>query len=152
MPDAIQELADFIPSDDSLKNSFKTVAVSRRATARYLLRALEHDLRTTEELEVAPPDKVHVEHIYPQTPQAGNRLENHSQVIDRLGNLTLLSKRLNITIKNSPFPDKKPYYGESELLLTKSLVQHDDWTQEIIDARQEQLSERAAEIWNIPVA
>ncbi|MES9950566.1 MAG: DUF262 domain-containing protein [Candidatus Thiodiazotropha sp.] len=148
--EAIQEMANFLPSDEAFTNSFRTSAISRRATARYILRALEHDLRTTEELQVAPPDKVHVEHIYPQTPQAGERLTNHSQIIDRLGNLTLLSKRLNVTIRNSPFPDKKPYYNKSELLLTNSLVQHEEWNSEKIDARQLRLSERAPEIWKLP--
>lgn len=59
--EAIQELLEFIPTDESFVSSFQTAAVPRRATARYILRELEHDRRSTEELEVAPPDKVHVE-------------------------------------------------------------------------------------------
>lgn len=70
-------------------------------------------------------------------------------MIDRLGNLTLLSKRLNITIRNSPFPQKKPYYEQSELLLTNSLVQQDVWNQEKIDERQAELAQRAPIIWNV---
>lgn len=63
--------------------------------------------RTTEELSVNPPHKVHVEHIYAQKPDEKHRTENHAQIVNRLGKLTLLDRVLNMTIKNASFAKKK---------------------------------------------
>lgn len=148
--EAIQgELVLFAPDDDQFQRAFASVTIPRRATARYILRKLELDQRATEELEIAPPDKVHVEHVYPQTPQPDHRLDRHAQLINRLGNLTLLSNRLNTAIQNSPFALKKPRYTESELLLTRAIAEYEEWTEVQIDTRQGALSDRVAQIWPI---
>ena len=48
------------------------------------------------------------------------------------------------------FPEKKPYYEESEILITQDLLAYDEWDEASIDARQAQLSERATQIWVLP--
>lgn len=103
---AVTSIAALAPDADSFINRFQRSSVSRIATARYLLIEIEHAKRRTQEVAVEGTDRVHVEHIYPQTPDAP-RWPNHAQVINRLGNLTLLGKRLNTSIKNSDFRTKK---------------------------------------------
>lgn len=147
---AIETLKGFAPSDQTFKQAFCEASIVRTATVRYILNKLELDMRTTEELDVAPPSRVHVEHIYPQTPQPGQRVLNHSELINRIGNLTLLSRRLNTSIRNSVFSDKKPFYAQSELLLTRGLLSHDEWNEGIINQRQIMLSTRVAMIWAFP--
>lgn len=145
----LNDISEFSPDDNTFRSAFETATVSRRATASYLLRRIELAKRTTEELDVAPPQRVHVEHIYPQSPQTGNRLAQHGAIINRLGNLTLLSARLNTTIKNSPFPGKKPLYKQSELLITKDIAkEYNEWSANTIDQRQIELAEIAEGIWN----
>ena len=146
----INTLRDFSPNDQNFTNAFKMAIIPRIATARYVLRELEQDKRRTEELTVAPPNKVHVEHIYPQTPLEGHRLPNHSRIINRLGNLTLLSRRLNTTIRNSHFANKKQAYVESEIILTNNLENFDSWDENSIFDRQNFLSARATHIWAFP--
>jgi uncharacterized protein with ParB-like and HNH nuclease domain len=147
---ALNELREFAPSDDRFRNAFVNASVSRRATARHLLKELELAYRTTEELDVAPPNRVHVEHIYPQNPRAGERLPNHSAIINKLGNLTLLSRRLNTTIQNADFASKLPHYEQSEILLTRQLTAYTEWNDETIETRQREMSERAIGIWSFP--
>lgn len=147
---AIQTLRNFSPDDESFINAFHTVSISRQASARYILRELEMSLRRTEELEVSTPARVHVEHIYPKTPRPGERWNNHVHIVDRLGNRTLLSRRLNTAIKNAPFPEKRTFYERSELQLTQGLLQYDDWTPVRIEQRQIELSENVANIWTFP--
>lgn len=148
--DAIISLREFTPDDVRFGEAFGRATISRRQTARYVLRELELDERTTEELDVGPPNRVHVEHIYPQTPIAQNRWSNHSSAINRIGNLTLLSRRLNTTIRNAEFIEKKPYYDQSEILITKGLSIYDDWSMVQLETRQAVLAERASEIWSFP--
>jgi uncharacterized protein with ParB-like and HNH nuclease domain len=149
-PSAIRRLKDLSPSDEEFIERFKTAQVRRRESARYILREIEHAKRITQEVMVETPDRVHVEHIYPQTPLAGQRWENHNSAIDRLGNLTLLSRAFNVTIKNSPFENKRPFYGQSDLLLARELTAFETWDIEAINRRQEQLSEYALSIWKFP--
>jgi len=105
---AVQTLRAFAPDDATFEQAFRTVSLPKRAGARYVLRLLELDSRATEELDVAPPTRVHVEHIYPQTPMPGERWEKHAEYLNRLGNLTLLSRRLNTALKNAPYDQKRP--------------------------------------------
>lgn len=123
--------------------------MQRIATARYLLREVEHAKRQTKEVAVEGTDRVHVEHIYPQTPTS--KWSNHSSVLNRLGNLTLLSRRLNISIANSDFATKKlKGYAASDLLLTKELLSYQVWDTAAIDARQRDLSDWIFDIWKFP--
>lgn len=146
--DLINEIMIFAPSDEQFKSDFAGVSIPRRDSARYILREIEQYLRTTEELDVAAPERVHVEHIYPQTPSPENRWVQHEGVINRLGNLTLLSAKLNNTIKNGTFLMKQPYYVKSELLLINEIAaKFTAWSINAIDTRQKHLARNAVEIW-----
>lgn len=146
---AMKALSEFAPTDDAFSLAFQRVSITRTATQRYLLRALELEKRSTEELNVNPPSKVHVEHIYPQTPLLGHKWSNHAQALNRLGNLTLLSKSLNVTIKNSVFEKKLPYYEKSEIIITKDLTKSQSWDVAAIDARQKTFADLAPVIWSV---
>jgi hypothetical protein len=98
---------------------------------------------------VNPPHKVHVEHIYPQNPEPGKSAANHGQIINRLGNLTLLDKVLNISIKNGEFDKKKPSYEKSELLISQDLTVYSAWDASTIADRQKKLSVRAPAVWSL---
>jgi hypothetical protein len=148
--EAIAALADLAPEADEFLARFQRAGVSRITTARYLLREIEHAKRRTQEVSVEGTDRVHVEHIYPQTP-AFERWTNHRSMIDRLGNLTLLGKRLNTSIKNSDFDAKKAQaYEQSDILMTRELVSWDEWDAGAIDARQQELANWAFDIWHFP--
>ncbi len=149
-PAAIHQLIQFAPGDNAFRNAFASASLPRRATARYILRELELNLRATEELDVAPPSRVHVEHIYPQNPQPGGKWANHSAAINRIGNLTLLSRRLNAAGQNADFNTKRGFYDESELLLTRQLLPLAAWDFGTLEQRQVQLSNLALGIWEFP--
>jgi Protein of unknown function (DUF1524)/Protein of unknown function DUF262 len=148
---AVATLSDLAPRAAEFVGRFQRASVSRIATARYLLSEIEHAKRQTQEVAIEGPDRVHVEHIYPQTPPVGSRWENHSQVINRLGNMTLLGKRLNTSIKNGDFSTKKTKgYSGSEILMTKELLPLDTWDMTAIDTRQIELSNWAFDLWKFP--
>lgn len=147
---AIAALAELSPEPVDFVSRFQRAGVSRMTTARYLLREIEHAKRRTQEVSVEGTDRVHVEHIYPQTP-AGDTWPNHKSVIDRLGNLTLLGRRFNTSIKNADFATKKEKaYADSDLLMTRELVDRNDWSPAAIDERQRELSTWVFDIWHFP--
>lgn len=93
---------------------------------------------------------MHVEHIYPQTPD-GPKWPNHAQFLNRLGNLTLLGRSLNTSIKNADFATKKrDGYSGSDILLTRELLAIDTWDTAAIEERQRELSEWVFDIWRFP--
>lgn len=148
---AIESLRGFAPDAADFVARFRRASISRIATARYLLREIEHAKRKTQELTVDHSDRVHVEHIYPQTPEAGAKWPNHSQVLNRLGNLTLLGRRLNTSIKNADFATKKEKgYAGSDILLTKELLEYGVWSTETVESRQDELSAWVFDIWHFP--
>ncbi|QUM73669.1 DUF262 domain-containing protein [Sphingopyxis granuli] len=143
------EIAVGALTDDEVRGRFQRLSLSNQGQRRYILYSIEMAKRGTGELAVNAPSKVHVEHIYPQTPQAGARWANHDRVINRIGNLSLLDKRINAAIKNGGFAAKKPHYSASEILMTQELVGLDDWNEDRIAVRQEAFSHLVSDIWPI---
>jgi hypothetical protein len=76
-------------------------------------------------------------------------MEDHDQIVNRLGNLTLLDARLNSTIRNGGFAVKQPAFACSELMLTKQLCEFSRWSLEEIAARQQQMAKLALTVWSL---
>ena len=92
-----------------------------------------------------------MEHIYPQSPPDADRWKDHDLWIDRLGNLTLLAKRLNEKISNEKFSVKKAEYEKSDLELTKQSLKYADWNTANVTERQEWMAGFAKDIWKVAV-
>jgi hypothetical protein len=147
---AVDALATLAPEAEDFVTRFQRASIRRMSTARYLLREIEHAKRRTQEVAVEKTDRVHVEHIYPQTPADGP-WPNHAAVINRLGNMTLLGRRLNTAIKNADFATKKSRgYAGSDIVMTQELLTRDTWDAAAIEERQRELSKWVFSIWNFP--
>ncbi len=147
---ALALLRALSPTDDEVRQSFATLSFprSQSSIAQCVLRPLEYALRGTEELIIATPEKVHLEHIYPQKPAAAERWPNHDEYVGRIGNLTLLDRRLNQEAQNTGFATKKAeFYAHSQLLLTKELLDKNVWTEAEIIERQKHLCDLAVDVW-----
>ena len=145
----LDQLIEFSPSDEEFEHSLSIVSISRIASVRYLFKQIELYKRSTEELDVSIPSRVHVEHIYPKKPEDEQKFDSHDSIVNRLGNLTLLSARLNMSVKNKAYEYKKEYYNKSELYITKEIAdKYEDWGIEQINLRQKELAEMAVKIWS----
>lgn len=152
LEDVLMRLSQFAPSNDDFLNSFRVAQVQRRATARYLLRKLEMVRHVDPEFALLSPNKVHVEHIYPQSPPDTRRWPEHDDMINRLGNLTLLARRLNVEARNAAFVDKLPSYKSSRISMTQELLDLPEWTPQRLADRQANMSELALEVWRLPAS
>jgi hypothetical protein len=147
---ALGILSALSPPDNEVRQSFAglSFARSQSTVAQILLRALEYELRKTDELIIATPDRVHLEHIYPQKPAPTERLGNHEDYVGRIGNLTLLDHKLNQAAQNSAFVSKRDrFYVHSDIYLTKELLHQAAWTPAEIDDRQTRLLDLALKVW-----
>lgn len=134
-------LADFA-------KQFAVFSVTRVQTATYLLRQIDQYDRATDELEIAGTDKVHLEHVYPKEPaDKWLKFRSHLAWLNRLGNLTLLDKSANTSIKNDPFSKKQKAYAKSLIPRTQELTAYEMWSEDQIEARQREMALAAVHIW-----
>lgn len=95
---------------------------------------------------------VSVEHVMPQQPAPNSLWQSwvpdaqaYQRWVHRLGNLTLLSRSKNSAASNFDFEKKKTAYftkgGVSSFALTTKVLQHNKWTEEVMQQRQDEMLE-----------
>lgn len=154
----VQEVLDRLMaaslSDSEFEVAFEVATLTKPGHRRHVLEAIEKHMRTVGEQDEVEPKKaseLHVEHIYPQTPTLESKLDDHDDWVQRIGNLTLLSKRWNTKIKNGDFLTvKRPEISKSVIMLNDSVKTADTWGREEISARQKQLAKLAPAVWRLP--
>jgi uncharacterized protein with ParB-like and HNH nuclease domain len=136
--------------EDKFKNEF-IYASPKTSVSRMILDRITR--KHSESVNWTNKD-VHIEHIMPQKPMGEWKAifdldeYEYKDYLNRLGNLTILQDKKNIRARNKDFKDKKEYYKESRLTITKNLVNYNKWDYEEILKRQEYLYEQSKDIWN----
>lgn len=147
----------------------------RQSRLRVVLGAIEKQLRTERHEDVALPTKLEIEHVMPRSwrthwdadpPLSPEEAIARSKRVDSLGNLTLVTQKLNGSLSHRPWTDdeaavvapegKKAQLGKRSLLaeysllvLNKSLVDCHPvaWTDDDIQQRSRNMTERLCAIW-----
>ena len=135
--------------------------------AKYVLRQITVHLGTRYD-DVKPIDDLTWERVLPQNHDqwdkdtffAGYEGEPKIEEFkDRLGNLTLLQKAVNVNSRNLPFSLKKNrkdpdgaqvgYLGSKLEINKQTVCNHDEWTANIIEQREKDFAKYASKIWNL---
>ncbi|WP_167202695.1 HNH endonuclease family protein [Actinomyces respiraculi] len=179
MGDAIEELlasqtatVSYWPDDVELRTALvdeRVYTTLVRARLRMLLEAVEdeqrgypHGHRRSETPVVRGVGTA--EHLLPKqwrlrwdpdgriaADDAAARRRDH--LLRTLGNLTLMTQRLNSSLSNSAWPDKRRAIDDATLLLTTRAVttaHPDAWTEEDIRGRTGCLIDAISRIWPVP--
>lgn len=106
---------------------------------------------------------LHLEHIIPQkiTTKKSKRefgdwetylgedsREKHKEYVNRIGNLTLLAKTLNIRASNNPFESKVEEYKKSNIKLTKKISNYKEFKFGQVQERSSKFGDKAVEMWS----
>jgi hypothetical protein len=75
--------------------------------------------------------------------------DSHRAYLKRLGNLAIMSSKLNSDIGNSSFQVKKRNYEKSPFHLTKWIATKNKWSIEEINDRQAYMADLAVKTWRI---
>lgn len=151
----IQDFSPIYISDNSFENDF--ASKDFRNTSRnhkivkYILSKIEKYLYRNEiGLE---NDLFTIEHIIPENaPNGWNGLtyEEIVRSVYKLGNLTLLEKKLNEEAAQKPYSEKRAIFSRSSVELTKAISEnYDNWNDDKIASRQKELAKHAKAIWVI---
>lgn len=115
---------------------------------------------------------VEIEHILPkECKKLKSNFDKPNEIykyIKRLGNLTLIEKSINSSIKNKTFQEKSKTYKESKFIITKSIAEkisigvdtsidravkelesYEEWNSKSIESRQKMLTKLAKKVWEI---
>ena len=152
------------PNDRQLEDAFVERPLYQRLTQgrlRIVLEGIEEALRTAKAEVQNVPRNLTIEHVMPRAWRANWDLPDDDEdkelaahrrddFVHRIGNLTLVTKRLNSTLSNAPWHEKRKTLGEhSVLFLNKTLL--DDapgvWDEATIKERAKQLCAAAAKVW-----
>jgi len=105
--------------------------------------------------------EIETEHIMPQTlsEQWINYLQNqtgkdknqvivlHEEMLNKIGNLTIIKEAWNRSMSNRIFAQKKNDYVKSDFPITKKLKDKEKWIFDDIENRSKDFSEKAVKIW-----
>ena len=140
--------------DGAFEGSFAAMPLNPRGRKRllkYILCRLEEDAGGIPRDPEAEPASI--EHILPQNPP-GDWRETFSALemeaaVDRIGNTTLLEPAVNRRVGSAPYPEKRAAYERSAYALTRRVAEMapEEWNFALVEARQQQLAERAVQVW-----
>ncbi|MGW8379943.1 DUF262 domain-containing protein [Streptomyces sp. ODS28] len=154
----------FWPGDEDLRDQMRRGRFYQRGRAHqrsFVLRRLEesHDHPEPVDFERAG---LTVEHVMPQSAgrewleglaaecDEGETPEDlHARLVHTVGNPTLTA--VNSQLSNNPFDRKKDLFAASHLELNRSIAATDRWGAAEIQARADELAQRAIELWPAPV-
>jgi hypothetical protein len=146
----IKALKKVAPDDRSFERDFSEYSSSNYNMSFYILYNLEKLNRGKKEALSDNRSEITIEHIMPKKLGHGwSRVANyHKEFLNKLGNLTLLGKGLNVT--NKTFNKKKEeFYKKSTVTLTIGLIAYSQWRKSEIIARQKQMARTAVMVWAV---
>lgn len=153
------ELRDIAPQKDYFVSQFDDIAYKyteqSRRILKYILAKIDASFRQTKE-ETIDFDNVNIEHLLPQKPgkEWGLKPTEVKEYVNKLGNLTLLDKRINSIAGNKSIREKVETLSDSELPINKILIEelrtnNYHWTEDSITTRQDKLAKIAWHtVWN----
>ncbi len=167
------------PTDDDVRQQLPGIKVYgsiKQQRLRTMLAALEMHLRTERHEEVTLPAKLEIEHVMPRGWRSywGNGVAHDPElsakrdaIINTIGNLTLVTQKLNVALSNRPWSDedalvvaptgkdagvgKRSLLGRySVLVLNKDIVDphESDWSEMDIEARSASLADAVTQVWS----
>jgi hypothetical protein len=142
------------PDDDTFIKLFAKKEIKVAKVAKYILQTIDNHLSQDEEKF---SNRITLEHILPRNPDEEwiaymkkNNIEKE-ELVNRIGNLTLLLGKVNKKAQNDFFSKKRDnfYTLMTKLKINESLKEIQSWTKEDIEKRQKRLAEIAVVIWKI---
>lgn len=137
------------PNDDEFRTSLKTRKLYGSVVTPYILQEYDRDLGS----DGVSYEDAQIEHILPQNPvkdwNQDFTNEQHEELVHVIGNLTLLSERMNADVSNGPYEQKRIKFAEeSRFRLTRELAgSYPNWKPSSIRRRGEVIAEWAVMRW-----
>lgn len=146
----IDQIKDLDPKEEEFSFSFKNKTFKNNKVPRYIINKIEEKISTGDKGVIN--DSVHLEHIMPKKIDYWQKNDNyytkefHEKYLNNIGNMVLLHKSINTSIKNKIFFEKKNKY-EGDINLLADIKLKKDWKESEILWNIERYFIHAKEIW-----
>jgi uncharacterized protein with ParB-like and HNH nuclease domain len=142
--------------DSEFEQSFAVKEFKNSNRNNKLVRYILARIEKSESGASVDADELTLEHVLPESPSFETWPLNDATVNlckYRLGNLTLLEKKLNKDIGNESFIEKKKQYAKSTVPMTKKIGDSgiEEWKLSEIEKRQIALAKLAKGVWRVNV-
>lgn len=141
------------PRDNEFRINF--IHTNMYSKSHGIAKLILHSIEEFRHKEVVNIGNLSVEHILPQTLthewniELGNKAyEIHKIYKDTIGNLTLTN--YNGEMSNKGFLEKKKYYENSNIMITREIANSKSWKESEMLERAKELFEVVKDIWKIP--
>lgn len=142
---------EYIKDEDFL-TLFIRKQIKINKIARYILQKIEDSFSDKEKVYKI----ITLEHVLPDNPDKeweaylkAKKLEK-DELVDKIGNMTLLTEKMNSNAQNKFFTKKRDeYYKKSILKINENLKNINEWTDKEIKERQAWLGEIAIKLWKL---
>lgn len=139
------------PTKEFFIEKFMDIEYKNYPLVIYILSNIEKAKGQTDE-HVVNFTKVNIEHVLPQDPKAWSLSKKDvKDYVNKLGNLTLISKKINGPMGNKPLKEKAKLFKDSKLNINKELLEKFKslkykWNEKEIEKRQKEIAEYAYDI------
>jgi uncharacterized protein with ParB-like and HNH nuclease domain len=154
------------PDDKEFARAWFTTSFYKRPgknRLRMILEALDDSMQSDKSEKIEIKEKLTIEHLMPQEwkqnwpPPSGVSLEEAAEERDRIihtiGNLTLVTRKLNPSVSNGPWELKrKEIAAHSALAMNRHFYGKVEWNESSIDERTSELFKLALQIWPRPAS
>ena len=140
------------PTSTEFSEAFVNKQFKTTKLPRYIIGKIENHVSSQEKkVDFLTID---LEHIMPKKITKWididkNYHATHKEYLDNIGNMVILSKKINSSIKNDIFQTKKDKYDDSEINLIKDIKLKDRWGEDEIKWNAKRYLESAKIIWKI---
>ena len=154
------------PTDEELERAFSNLALFRlltRGRLRMVLEGIEEGLRTDKSESSKPPRNLTIEHVLPQgwrehwplpseisnEDETKRTASRRDTVLHSIGNLTLVNFRLNASLSNAKWSNKRGTLKEHSVLFLNKMLEDapDVWDEVAIENRSIELCGVAKKVW-----
>jgi hypothetical protein len=158
--DVFTQVKSVYVDDRKFTADFTQFAIETRGQSKKLAKYILAHLESDAGRHACNPDTDpgSIEHILPENPSEawGSTFarEHWESAIYRLGNLTLLEPAANRRVGNMEYGTKIAEYDRSAYHITRSIsgIAPQEWTPDLLNARQQQLADRAVHLWRADFA
>jgi hypothetical protein len=156
------------PDDEEIRTDLRTLLAYRRlgrGRLRMVLEAVEDHLRGWKHAKTGLGEervargRLAIEHVMPRKwakhwGTAPGHDADRDRLIHTLGNLTLLTGRLNASVSNGPWlgsgGKRDALHRHDVLMINREFREYEQWTDEDIRRRTDRIANMVMEIWPVP--
>jgi hypothetical protein len=152
-----KELKQEEPGIEQFKEAFSEISYGRSETNRHLCKYVLDKINSLDQSSEFDFTSVNIEHLLPQKPDKewGLKAKDIKPYVNKLGNLTLVHKKINSSIGNKFIKEKIEELSTSGVSMTMKLLDYlkeikYNWNEDEINKRHNDLAEIAYDkAWEI---